>query len=318
MRPEQLAIATNGVTLDVTVEGSGFPVVLLHGFPELAYSWRHQIPVLAGAGYRVIAPNQRGYGRSSAPPEVEAYRLDVLAADVIGLLDTLGERQAVVIGHDWGSPVAWHTALTHPDRVLAVGSLSVPHSPRSSRPPLDVMRDAAGPDHIHYIDYFQAPGVVDAEFAANPRDSLLGFLWSISGDAPREERFKPIARGSRFLDSITVPPVLPPWLSEADLGVYVEAFVRSGFTGGLNWYRNTTRNWADSARLAGARVSQPAFFVTGSRDPARNPGVIERQRDRVPDLRVNEMLMGCGHWTQQERPGEVNRLLLPWLHAVTP
>jgi len=248
---------------------------------------------------------------------MDAYRLDMLAGDVVGLLDALGERQAVVIGHDWGSPVACHTALTHPQRVLAVGSLSVPHSPRSTRPPLDVMREAAGPDHVHYVDYFQAQGVVDAEFAANPRDSLLGFLWSISGDAPREERFKPIARGARFLDSITVPPTLPPWLSEADLDVYVEAFTRSGFTGGLNWYRNTTRNWQDSARLSGAIVSQPAFFVTGSRDPARNPGAIGHLGECVPDLRVSEMLMDCGHWTQQERPGEVNRLLVPWLQAVT-
>ena len=309
-------VQTNGVTLRVTEAGEGFPVVLCHGFPETAYSWRHQVRVLAGAGYRVLAPDQRGFGGSSIPAEVEEYRLDELAADVVGLLDDVGAEQGVFVGHDWGSPVVWHAALTFPQRVRAVASLSVPYAPRGSRPPLEVMREAAGPEHIHYVDYFQEPGVVDREFGENPRESLLGFLWSISGDAPREERFTPIAKGRRFLDSLTVPAHLPPWLTEADLQEYVDSFARTGFSGGLNWYRNSTRNWEDSARLAGAKVTQPALFITGSRDPARNPSAIERLAEWVPKLMGSHLLMGCGHWTQQERPEEVNALLLEWLGKV--
>ena len=307
-------------TIDVELEtweaGARPLVLLLHGFPELAYSWRNQVPVLASAGFRVIAPNQRGYGQSSRPREVEAYDIDALASDVVGLLDGLAVGQAVVIGHDWGAPVAWHTALRYPDRVRAVGSLSVPHSRRAPAPPLSLMRAASGPDYVHYIDYFQREGLAEAEFEADIRASLLGFLWSISGDAPRDERFRPIARGARFIDSITVPGELPGWLSDDDLGVYVDAFSESGFRGGLNWYRNVDRNWAISAGLADAVVTQPALFVTGSRDPARNPGAMDRLGECVSDLRVFEALPGCGHWTQQERPAEVNALLLRFLRGL--
>lgn len=310
-------VETNGVTLEVTEAGSGFPVILCHGFPELAYSWRHQVPALAEAGYRVIAPNQRGYGRSSRPGAIEAYNLDSLAGDIVGLMETLGLERAVVVGHDWGSPVVSHVALTHPDRVQAIAWLSVPHAARASRAPLDTMREAAGPDHIFYIDYFQAPGVADAELMADVRASLLGFLWSISGDAPRDERFRPIRRGARFVDSFAAPETLPPWLTEDDLQVYVDAFSESGFTGGLNWYRNVNRNWERSAHLAGAVVQQPGLFVTGSRDPARGPAAIERLPETVADLRGVHILDGCGHWTQQERPDEVNRILVAFLDEVT-
>ena len=309
----QRDVATNGISLHCYEAGRGFPVLLCHGFPELAYSWRNQSGPLARAGFHVIAPDQRGYGRSSRPEPVEAYDLDTLAADLIGLLDALGEPQAVFIGHDWGAPVVWHAALRYPDRVKAVAGLSVPYAPRAANPPLEAMRAAAGPEHIFYIDYFQAPGVADDELARDVRASILGFMWSISGDAPREERFRPIARGARFIDSISVPPELPSWLSEADLATYVAAFERTGFTGGLNWYRNVTRNWEQSASLAGAKVGQPALFITGSRDPARNPAAIERLASNVPNLRGLHILEGCGHWTQQERPDEVNQLLLEFL-----
>lgn len=317
MQGERRIIPTNGITLEVTEAGQGFPVVLCHGFPELAYSWRHQVPALAGAGYRVIAPNQRGYGQSSRPEAMEAYDLDALAKDILGLLDALAIEKAVIVGHDWGSPVVSHVALTYPDRVQGVAWLSVPHSARGSRVPLEAMREMAGPEHIFYIDYFQAPGVADAELMEDVRASLLGFLWSISGDAPPEERFRPIRRGARFVDSFSAPAKLPPWLSEEDLQVYVDAFSKSGFTGGLNWYRNVNRNWERSAHLAGAVVRQPALFVTGSRDPARNPAAIERLRETVPDLRGLHVLDGCGHWTQQERPEEVNTILLAFLDEVT-
>lgn len=309
-------VAAGDVELETWDAGAGPAVVLLHGFPELAYSWRHQVPALAAAGFRVLAPNQRGYGGSARPHEVDAYDIDALASDVVGVLDGLGIDDAVVIGHDWGAPVAWHTALRHRERVRAVGSLSVPHSRRAPAPPLSLMRSAAGPEHVHYIDYFQQEGVAEGEFESDVRASLLGFMWSISGDAPPAERFKPIARGSRFIDSITVPARLPGWLSADELDVYVQSFAASGFRGGLNWYRNVDRNWQLTADLADAVVSQPALFVTGSRDPARNPGALQRPNECVEDLRVFEVLPGCGHWTQQERPDEVTTLLLQFLREL--
>jgi len=312
----RLVTVVPGVNLELFEAGAGPAVILLHGFPELAYSWRHQVGPLAAAGYRVIVPNQRGYGASSAPAAVEAYDLESLAADVAALVRWAGAGPAVVIGHDWGAPVAWHAALRYPGLVRAVGSLSVPHAARPSRPPLELMREAAGPNHIHYIDYFQQPGVAEAEFEADVRAGLLGFYWSISGDAPRDERFRPIRRGARFIDSFAPPAQLPAWLTAADLDVYVEAFARSGFRGGLNWYRNVDRNWERSADLAGAVVRQPALFVTGSRDPARNPPAIERLRDVVPDLRVFAILEGCGHWTQQERPAAVTGAILRFLREI--
>lgn len=309
-------LATNGVELETFVAGRGTPVVLCHGFPELAYSWRHQVEVLVGAGYRVIVPNQRGFGASTSPAAIEGFDLESLAGDVVGLLSALGEERAILVGHDWGSPVVWHTALRYPARVIAVASLSVPYAGRGETPPLEAMRAAAGPGFVHYIDYFQEPGLAEAEFEIDRRAGLLGFIWSISGDAPRQERFKPIPVGGRFIDSITVPERLPPWLTEADLAVYVNAFAASGFRGGLNWYRNVTRNWSRSADLSDAQVTQPALFITGSRDPARNPAAVERLRERLPGLVGSHLLPGCGHWTQQERPEEVNRLLLEWLRIV--
>ncbi len=178
------------------------------------------------------------------------------------------------------------------------------------------MREASGPDFIHYVDYFQEPGRVEREFEGDVRASLLGFMWSICGDAPREERFKPIPANGRFLDSIVVPDELPPWLTEGDLDTYVAEFERTGFRGGLNWYRNANRNWEESADLGDGIVQQPAFFVTGTRDPARNPGALARLGDTVPNLLVNEVLDGCGHWTQQERPAQVTELLLKFVEAV--
>lgn len=313
-------VSRGDVQLAVTHAGSGPVVLLLHGFPELAYSWRAQFAPLAAAGYTVVAPDQRGFGASSAPYPVSDYALEELAADAKAVIDHFGGK-AVVIGHDWGSPVAWHTALRYPANVRAVGSLSVAHAARAARPPLEAMRAAAGPAHVFYIDYFQQEGVAEAEFEADIRSSLLGFMWSISGDAPKDERFRPIPKGGRFIDAITVPPALPGWLSEADLAVYTAAFAKTGFRGGLNWYRNVTRNWEQSADLANAIVRQPALFVTGSRDPARNPAAMARLGEVVPDLRVNRVLEGCGHWTQQERPAEVTRCLIDFLdtlHTVMP
>jgi len=303
--------------LSVSHAGDGPLVLLLHGFPELGYSWRHQFAPLVAAGYHVAAPDQRGFGASSRPDPIEAYALDELAADAAAVIGHFG-APAVVIGHDWGAPVAWHTALRYPELVGAVGSLSVPHAKRAPSAPLALLRVAAGPDFVHYVEYFQQPGLAEGEFEANVRDGLLAFYWSISGDAPRHERFRPIPSGGRFIDSCTLPAALPAWMTAEDLAVYTRAFQASGFRGGLNWYRNMDRNWEASADLANATVTKPAMFVTGSRDPARNPAAMERLTILVPDLRINEILPGCGHWTQQERPAEVNELLLKFLSAVSP
>jgi pimeloyl-ACP methyl ester carboxylesterase len=308
-------VTRDGVRLRVFHAGSGPLVVLLHGFPELAYSWRHQFEPLAAAGFTVAAPDQRGYGESDRPQPIEAYDIEQLAADAVAVIDHFGAASAVVIGHDWGAPVAWHAALRHPDRVRAVGSLSVPHARRGPALPTELMRSGSG-DFIHYVDYFQQPGLVEPEFEADVRSAWLGFVWSISGDVPKEKKFRPIPKGARFRESFSTPDTLPQWLSENDVQTYVGAFEATGFTGGLNWYRNVDRNWRLTEDLKDANVSQPAFFVTGSRDPARNPAAMERLRNVVPDLRVSEVLEGCGHWTQQERPEETNRLLLSFLNGL--
>lgn len=309
-------IERGGVRLRVYSAGDGPLVLLLHGFPELAYSWRHQFAPLVAAGFRVAAPDQRGFGGSSCPAEIDAYNIEELAADAVSIINGLGGGQAVVIGHDWGAPVAWYAALRYPEAVRAVGSLSVPHARRATRRPLELLREASEPDHISYIDYFQPPGLAEGELVTDVRGALLGFMWSISGDAPREDRFRPIPRGGRFIDSFSTPPHLPGWLSEDDLNVYVDAFTYTGFRGGLNWYRNVDRNWELAARLPDGIVRQPAMFVAGTRDPARNPAAIDQLREVVPGLRVLKLLDGCGHWTQQEQPEATTRAILEFLHAL--
>jgi pimeloyl-ACP methyl ester carboxylesterase len=290
-------LAANGIELHVAKRGEGRPVLLLHGFPELWYSWRHQLPAIADAGFRAIAPDLRGYGDSSIPDSVEAYDLDTLALDCIGLLDALGEQQAVFVGHDWGSAVAWHAAIAHPDRVRAVVSLSVPFVPRAPAAPVDLMRQALGPDF--YIVWFQEPGVADQALARDVRRTLATTKqwtsqWGEGDDEPR----------------------CPGWMTEQDLHVYVEAFERTGFTGGLNYYRNIDRNWARSAHLAKAHVEQPALLIAGSRDPVRRFIPIEVMDGWVDDLRGVITVEGAGHWLQQQRPEEVNDALIEFLTGV--
>jgi pimeloyl-ACP methyl ester carboxylesterase len=290
--------------------------VLLHGFPESWYSWRHQLVAIADAGYHVVAPDQRGYGGTDAPEEIEAYSILHLVGDVIGLLDTLGESTAVVVGHDWGAPVAWHTAQLRPDRVRGVAGLSVPFRPRGSRPPVSAMRAAFG-DRF-YIVYFQEPGVADAELNRDPRHSLRMCLYSISGDA--EQRLPIVPADGGFLDFLQDTDELPAWLTETDLDMFAADYAKSGFTGGLNWYRNLDRSWALTAAWHHAPVLPPALYVAGERDLAVNqPGTREylpTMIDSVPNLRRSVLLPGCGHWTQQERPAEVNAELLDFLASL--
>ncbi|HEY6514452.1 MAG TPA: alpha/beta hydrolase [Burkholderiaceae bacterium] len=308
-------VQTNGLRLHVAEQGEGPLVVLCHGFPESWYSWRHQLEALAEAGYRVVAPDMRGYGQSDAPDAIGEYSMLHLVGDMAGLVLALGEPHAVVIGHDWGAPVAWHCALLRPDLFTAVAALSVPYRPRGSTPPTSTMPRTD--DSEFYQLYFQPPGTAERALEADVRRTLRALLFSASGDAPAEQQVMMVPRNGGFLAALTDPAELPAWLQEADLEFYVSEFERTGFRGGLNWYRNIDRNWELLAAYAGARVSVPALFVAGDRDPViRSPGaqkVIARLSDSVPRLHRTVMLQGCGHWTQQERPRAVNEALLEFL-----
>jgi pimeloyl-ACP methyl ester carboxylesterase len=298
-------VDTNGVTLRVIEAGEpGNPVVVLaHGFPELAYSWRHQIPALAAAGYHVLAPDQRGYGGSSRPPAIEDYDIVALTSDIAGLLDSEvagGAERAVVIGHDWGSPVMTNFALFHPDRVRAVVAMSVPPVPRASGPPTQIWRDIVG-DNFFYILYFQEPGVADAALGADPRESMRRMITLEGISAPPEA-----------LSGRPLPP-LPEWVSADEFERYIEAFTETGFTGPLNWYRNFDRNWALTEHTPAPTITAPTLFLAGSADPVLG----FTPRDRVRDVATGDyrevLIEGVGHWLQQERPEEVNALLLDFL-----
>jgi pimeloyl-ACP methyl ester carboxylesterase len=299
-------------------QGEGPLVVLCHGFPESWYSWRHQLPALAAAGFHAVAPDMRGYGRTDRPEAIDQYTLLHLVGDILGLVDALGAEQAVIAGHDWGAPVAWHAAQLRPDRFRAVIGLSVPFRPRGSARPTTVM--ARTDDAIFYQLYFQEPGVAEAEFERDPRLTLHSLLYWGSGNAPRgERRLGMVPKGGGFLGGRPVP-ILPPWLTEADLDFYATEFARTGFRGGLNWYRNIDRNWELTAPFAGKTVDVPALYIAGDRDLVVSfPGMdqlLPNLTKFVPTLRQTVMLPGCGHWTQQERPGEVNTAMIGFLKGL--
>ena len=312
-------VDTRGLRMHVAEAGTGPLVLLLHGFPECWYSWRHQLTALAEAGYHAVAPDQRGYCRTGGPEAVDQYTMLHLTGDVIALLDALGEPQAVVAGHDWGAPVAWHAALLRPDRVRGVIGLSVPYRPRGSRPPIATLRASVG-DGFYQI-YFQQPGVADAELARDLRRTFTRVLYAASGDAPALVPVVP--PGGGFLDICPEPPAasdLPKWLTSADIDAFAAEYRDSGFTGPLNWYRNLDRNWELTATWHGAPVTVPALFITGDHDLAiRAPGgreMLPRLRGCAPALREPVLLEGCGHWTQQERPGDVSKAMIGFLREL--
>ena len=314
-------VATNGINLHVAEAGEGPLVVLCHGFPESWYSWRHQITALAEAGFHVVAPDQRGYGDSDAPEPVAAYSILHLTGDIVGLVHALGEDQAVVIGHDWGSPVAWTSAQMRPDMFRAVASLSVPFGGRSPWPPLEGMRTYFG-ERFFYQLYFQTPGVAEHELqhdiAVTMRKMLYGASGAIerSGGAFGAEGAPPSS--SYMLEFMPDPGEdLPAWLTAEDVDFYVRAFTKSGFRGGLNWYRNIDRNWVLTAALDGRKIEQPALFVAGDRDVVPfNEEVGRDMGEAVPGLRDVVLLPGIGHWVQQEAPDAVNRALLGFLNSL--
>jgi pimeloyl-ACP methyl ester carboxylesterase len=301
--------------MHVAEAGSGPPVILAHGFPELWFSWRHQLPALADAGCHAIAPDQRGYGRSDVPDRVEDYDITKLTGDLLGLLDALGEERAVFVGHDWGAIVVWALALIAPERVRGVAGLSVPFTPRGPIPPTHLF-DALSGDRFFYILYFQEPGVADRELASDTRRTMASILYSASAFAPPGSIKRMPREGTGYLDVLTEPPELPPWLTEEDLELYVSEFQRTGFTGPLSWYRNFDRNWELMEPYAGAKVEVPALFLAGERDTVLKMLPPDVMDGWVADLRGSILIPGAGHWVQQERPDEVNRALVEFVSGL--
>ena len=257
-RISERRVATNGIHLNVAEQGVGPLVLLLQGFPESWYSWRHQFAPLAAAGYHVVAPDMRGYGKSDKPTEISAYNQVEVVNDIIGLIPALGYQTAVVIGHDWGAPTAWSTALHHPDKVTAVGALSVPFTPRAEHAPMATMR-AMFKDMFFYQLYFQQPGVAEAEFEKDIRQALRKFLYLGSGNADLSG-LKPKPADADLLSDLPDPAVLPDWLTEADLDFYTAEFTRSTLRGPLNYYRNHDLTW-ELTKGAPTKILQPAMFV---------------------------------------------------------
>ena len=313
-------IATNGIELHVVEAGpaDGFPVVLSHGFPELSYSWRHQVPALAEAGYRVICPDQRGYGRSDRPEAVEDYDIHHLTGDLLGLLDEAGHERAAFVGHDWGAMVVNGVAALHPERCAAVMTMSVPLLPRGGIAPTELFKMAFG-DSFFYMLYFQEPGVADADLGRDPADTMTRMLAGLTVPEGGELDASGLSApdGTGFVDRLPKPDGLPAWLSQDELDHYIAEFTRTGFTGGISWYRNLDRNWATTAQLDGHRLEMPAAFVTGALDPVNLMSPAGLMEGYVQDLRFTRFVDGAGHWVQQERPDDVNAALLDFLSATT-
>ncbi|WP_256663751.1 alpha/beta fold hydrolase [Pseudomonas sp. gcc21] len=312
-------VHTNGIRMHYVEHGEGPLVLLLHGWPETWYTWRHQITALAEAGYRVVAPDQRGYGYTETPLEISDYGIFDLVGDVVGLVNALGEEQAAIVGHDMGSIVTSAAALLRPDMFKRVGLLSVPFMQRKSIRPAVRYEMASQKAHF-YQTYFQTPGRAEAELDADVRRSLLGILY----DGAAESRINTAQpktnmvffdKNTRLVDNLTTADELPGWLSEADLDTFIDHFQHSGFRGGINWYRNMDRNWAQTPFWDGARITQPLIYIAGALDGVLKITAedIEAMDSTVPRLQGKHLIDNAGHWVQQERPQEVSRLLIDFL-----
>ncbi|MGW5677649.1 alpha/beta fold hydrolase [Streptomyces sp. NPDC003860] len=300
----------------VVEQGSGPLVLLVHGFPESWYSWRHQLPALAAAGYRAVAMDVRGYGRSSHPTEIGAYRLHELVEDTLAVVEGLGESSAVIVGHDWGASIAANSALLHPEVFRAVGLMSVPYAPWTGPRPSDVFAQMGG-DGEFYVSYFQEPGRTEAEVEPDVRGWLAGFYAGLSADTmPSDDvsSFYFVKQGEKLSDGFPVGR-RPSWLTDEVLDVYAGEFERTGLTGGLNRYRNMDRDWEEFADWRGAPLLQPSLFIGGSEDASIGwlADVIAAFPTTLPGLVGSHILPGRGHWIQQEAGDEVNDLLLEWL-----
>ena len=319
--PAARYVDAGGTRLRVLEQGTGPAVVLCHGFPGLAHSWRNQLPALAANGFRAIAPDMRGYGGSDRPPDPAAYSRRATAADMTGLLDALGIESAVFAGHDFGASLAWDLPQWAPGRVRALMILSVPRMPVSPVLPSQAFAAAARRNWIH-AHYFQAPGVADAELAADPAGFLSRVYWALSGGGRYADVWRHPSEGNGYLDVLPDAPPLPwPWMSSEDFAVYADTFTRTGFTGGLNWYRAFDVVWREKQELPDEPVTVPVLFTVGERDPVLAPAFsghdpVEGMRASVPGLAGVHVLGGIGHFVQMEAAEETNALMLDFLHSL--
>ena len=318
MTPQFREVATNGINLRVAVMGEGPLVLFVHGFPESWYSWRHQMAAVAGAGYTAAAVDVRGYGGSDRPEAVEAYDMKTLTADIAGAAKALQpDAPTIVVGHDWGAPIAWNSAMLHADQFSAVAGLSVPYFLQGPKPAIESFRDfftARG--MFFYQVYFQDLGPAEAELEADPAATIRRFYYALSGDAPEGTWPTDKKHGDTLLHRLPEPPMPLPWLSEEDVEYYASQFAQSGFRGPLNRYRNHERDHAYLTSIEDPKIYQPSLFIGGTKDLVLKTfrgDPLELMRPNLPGLVSAHMLEGCGHWTQQERPDEVNALLLDWL-----
>jgi pimeloyl-ACP methyl ester carboxylesterase len=314
--PEPHFVKTNGIDMAVYEAGpkDGLPVVLCHGFPELAYSWRHQLPALAAAGFRVIAPDQRGYGRTVRPLAITDYDMAHLTGDLVGLLDALGLTDAIFCGHDWGGLVVWQMPLFHASRVKGVIGVNTPFLARGPMDPIAMMRMAFGEDM--YIVYFQQPGLADAALAKDVGKSFRFFMRKPGlkqadyAQLPAERRNLALVKALEA-DETSWGGSGAQLLTAEEMKVFVDTYEKTGFTGGINWYRNFTRNWQASEGVA-QHVPMPSLMVMAEDDVVLSPAMAEGMERYVPDLE-KALIRDCGHWTQQEKPEELNRILIGWL-----
>ncbi|WP_405056617.1 alpha/beta hydrolase [Kribbella sp. NBC_01505] len=303
--PSNRQVRLNGINIQISEQGEGPLVLLVHGFPETAYSWRHQLTALADAGYHAVALDQRGYGASDRPDGIDQYSIFHLVGDVVALIHELGEEQAVVVGHDWGSIVTWNTALLRPDVVRGVVGISVPPLPRGPLPPLTLSERKFGADF--YQNYFQEPGVADAELDKDVASSLRRIYCGVPAAEP----------SPGFAGKYDEPETLPSWITEDELATFVEQFTASGFTGGLNYYRNLDRNWEQTAAWQDVPITPPALYISGEQDAVRMMYPFDDdKRAIVPNLRGVVDVPDCGHWTQQEKPDVVNAAILAFLQGL--
>jgi len=308
----------NNIHMRYAEIGSGPLVLFAHGWPESWYSWRHQLQAVSAAGFRAVAPDMRGYGGTEAPEPIDQYTLFHLVGDMAELVKALGETKAVIVGHDWGAPVAWHAALWRPDLFTAVSAMSVPYAPPGYVDILSALEKLGINDF--YLQYFQKPGVAEAELQQDIRGALRRLYFTASGDLADTSKGFGRLPGGTLLGNTADPESLPAWLGEADLDYYAGEFARAGFRGGLSWYRNLRRNWELGGPWRGQPIRQPSLFIAGSRDgvlrfPAAK-GQMEAYPKTLPGLRGSHILEGAGHWVQQEQPVEVNRLLIEFLKSL--
>ena len=319
-------VYANGIELHYVEHGSGPLVLFCHGWPESWYSWRHQLQTVGDAGYRAVALHMRGYGKTTQPEDVEAYTISSLVGDVVGSVVGLGESEAIVVGHDWGGPVAWYSALMRPDVFRAVAVLSVPFNPPFPLPAgidlNDVMRESAA-GRQYYRLFFQEQGVAEADFGRDVRKSMLGVLYVFSGDIVRDQIHE-IGWDGHFpidetmTEQFVIPEKLPEWLTEADLDFYVKEHTAAGFSGGFNWYRNIKRLPAHLAPFVGKSLEQPALYLYGEHDlvAGNTPEALHSMQATLPDLRKCLKFEGAGHWLQQERADEVNKELIEFFASL--